>query len=45
MPVTPPVLGQDAIVPAFSRVYVPAANFDAYKASWGESNLALLEED
>ena len=45
MPVTPPILGQSAIVPAFSRVYVPAANFDAYKASWGESNLALLEED
>ena len=44
MPVTPPVLGENAIIPSFSDIYVPAANFDTYKASWSFKIIAVEED-
>lgn len=44
MPVTPPALGENAIISSFSSIYVPAANYDAYKAAWS-FNIIVMEED
>ena len=44
MPVTPPVLGENAIISGFSDIYVPAANFDTYKASWSFKIIAVEED-